>query len=127
MLFALLFAVTASVGAHHAGAAPRTSHQLTRAAAAFRVQTYKTHPCLAQIIDHEDGAWDPTISYGGGHGRVYVPYGLVQANPGTKMASIGRDWRTSRATQLRWAIGYAHGRYGSECGAWAFWQAHWYW
>jgi hypothetical protein len=127
MLFALLLAVAAPVRADLAKAAPPTTHHLTPAATLFRVETYRAHPCLAHIIDHEDGTWDPTIDYGGGHGDVEQSYGLVQADPGTKMASTGRDWRTSRATQLRWALAYARSRYGSECGAWNFWHAHWYW
>ncbi|MBB1245656.1 transglycosylase SLT domain-containing protein [Streptomyces durbertensis] len=54
-------------------------------------------------------------------------YGLVQALPGTKMASEGADWRTNPATQIRWGLKYMNERYGSPCGAWEFWQAnHWY-
>jgi hypothetical protein len=81
---------------------------------------------LAHIIDHEDGRWDPTISFGGGH-NVYDSYGLGQANPGTKMASFGRDWRTNPWTQLKWMESYARSRYGGECPAWAFWQRHGEW
>lgn len=92
----------------------------------LRTLVYRTHPCLAQIIDREDPRWDPTVSYGGGH-NIYDSYGLVQANPGTKMVSAGADWRTNPWTQIRWGIGYANGRYGSECGALAFWRAHSYW
>lgn len=92
----------------------------------LRAQTYRTDPCLAHIIDHEDGHWDPTIDFGGGHGDVYESYGLGQADPGTKMAVYGADWRTNPQTQLKWARVYAQ-RYGSECGAWAFWQSHGWW
>ncbi|WP_455352721.1 aggregation-promoting factor C-terminal-like domain-containing protein [Streptomyces sp. SYSU K217416] len=54
-------------------------------------------------------------------------YGLVQALPGTKMASAGADWRTNPATQIKWGLNYMDDRYGSPCGAWSFWQAnHWY-
>lgn len=81
---------------------------------------------MARIIDREDGRWDPTISFGGGH-NTKDSYGLVQANPGTKMASAGADWRTNPWTQLRWGIGYANARYGSECGALTFWLGHGYW
>ncbi len=89
--------------------------------AKLRALIYRTHPCLAHIVDHEDGTWEPT-RYGAGGS-----YGLPQAQPGSKMASAGADWRTNPWTQLRWMIGYVRGRYGSECSAWAFWQAHsWY-
>lgn len=74
--------------------------------------------CLATIIEWETaGTWDPTISYGGGHGNTSVAYGLPQAYPGTKMASAGPDWRTNPKTQIRWMIRYATDRYGSPCGA----------
>lgn len=54
-------------------------------------------------------------------------YGLVQALPGSKMASAGADWMTNPATQIKWGLGYMDDRYGSPCGAWNFWQAnHWY-
>lgn len=95
--------------------------------ARLRVLVYRTHPCLAHIVDHEDGRWDPTINYGGGHGDTSISYGLGQANPGTKMAAFGRGWRTNPWVQLRWMRGYATARYGSECGAWWFWQRHSWW
>ncbi|CAL9446316.1 lytic transglycosylase domain-containing protein [Streptomyces sp. enrichment culture] len=54
-------------------------------------------------------------------------YGLVQALPGSKMASAGADWQTNPATQIKWGLNYMDSRYGSPCGAWEFWQAnHWY-
>jgi len=98
--------------------APPSQYSLTSAAAQFREQTYRDHPCLAKIIDLENGLWDPTLDYGMGHGNVYEAYGLPQATPGTKMSSAGADWRTSRTTQLRWMINYARVKFGSECGAW---------
>jgi hypothetical protein len=87
----------------------------------LRSLVYRTHPCLARIVDREDGTWVPT-RYGAGQS-----YGLPQANPGSKMASAGRQWQTNPWVQLRWMRRYAVDRYGSECGAWSFWQAHaWY-
>ncbi len=54
-------------------------------------------------------------------------YGIPQALPGSKMASVAADWRTNPATQIVWAIGYMNDRYGSPCGAWGFKSAHgWY-
>ena len=94
----------------------------------FRASVYRTDPCLAQIIERESaGTWDPTIDYGMGHGNVYEPYGIGQANPGTKMAPYGKDWRTNPWVQLRWARAYAAARYGSSCAAWAHWQRHHAW
>jgi hypothetical protein len=54
-------------------------------------------------------------------------YGIPQALPGSKMASVGSDWRTNPATQIIWGIGYMRDRYGSPCQAWSFKSAHgWY-
>ena len=54
-------------------------------------------------------------------------YGLVQALPGSKMASAGGNWKTSAATQIKWGLNYMNSRYGSPVGAWQFWQTHhWY-
>jgi len=54
-------------------------------------------------------------------------YGIPQALPGSKMASVGSDWRTNPATQIIWAIGYMKDRYGSPCQAWGFKSSHgWY-
>lgn len=121
------FVVCGCLAAGNAQAAPPTSHRLTAAATRLRAATYQAHPCLAQIIDREDGAWDPTVDFGGGHGNTAESYGLVQANPGTKMVSAGPLWRTDAATQIRWGLSYARARYGSECAAWAYWQGHGSW
>lgn len=73
------------------------------------------------IASHE-GAWCPTKIQGTHNCPGYmnpsdVPayggYGIFQATPGNKMASAGGDWATSAVTQIRWATGYAVGRYGS--------------
>lgn len=74
------------------------------------------HYCLVHIIDHEDGTYDPT-RYGAGSS-----YGLPQANPGYKMASVGRDWATNPYTQIRWMKIYVR-KYGGECGAWEHWKS----
>lgn len=77
--------------------------------------------CFDSIITRESG-WDVHAT-----NPSSGAYGLPQALPGDKMASAGSDWQDNPATQIRWAIGYMDGRYGSPCGAWGFWQAHgWY-
>jgi hypothetical protein len=54
-------------------------------------------------------------------------YGIPQALPGGKMATIASDWRTNPATQIIWGIEYMKDRYGSPCGAWGFKSSHgWY-
>jgi hypothetical protein len=40
-------------------------------------------------------------------------YGIPQANPGTKMASAGADWKSDPATQIRWGLAYIKATYGS--------------
>ncbi len=54
-------------------------------------------------------------------------YGIPQALPGDKMASVAPDWQTNPATQIKWGLGYIKDRYGTPSQAWAFWQANnWY-
>ena len=49
-------------------------------------------------------------------------YGIPQALPGSKMASIASDWETNPVTQIKWMIGYVNGRYGG----WSQALNHWY-
>ncbi len=54
-------------------------------------------------------------------------YGIPQALPGNKMATVASDWRTNPATQIIWGIKYMKDRYGSPCSAWSFKRSHgWY-
>jgi hypothetical protein len=54
-------------------------------------------------------------------------YGIPQALPGSKMATVASDWRTNPATQIIWGVKYMDSRYGSPCSAWSFKRAHgWY-
>ncbi|MGP4083872.1 transglycosylase SLT domain-containing protein [Streptomyces sp. KR55] len=77
--------------------------------------------CFSNIVDHES-SWNYTaVNASSG------AYGLFQALPGSKMSSVGADWRTNPATQIKWGLNYMNSTYDSPCGAWAFWQAnHWY-
>jgi hypothetical protein len=75
--------------------------------------------CLEAIGAHEAGFNHLKYNTAGSGA-----YGIPQALPGSKMASAGADWATNPATQIRWMMGYVVGRYGSACGAWAYWQAH---
>jgi hypothetical protein len=77
--------------------------------------------CFSEIVERESG-WNYRAS-----NASSGAYGLVQALPGSKMASAGADWRTNPATQIKWGLNYMNDRYGSACGAWDFWQANnWY-
>lgn len=54
-------------------------------------------------------------------------YGIPQALPGSKMASVGEDWRTNPETQIRWGLSYIKDRYGSPNAAYEFFSANgWY-
>jgi len=47
-------------------------------------------------------------------------YGIPQALPGDKMASVGADWQTNPATQIKWGLGYISQVYGTPCNAYDF-------
>ncbi|PLS80983.1 G5 domain-containing protein [Candidatus Saccharibacteria bacterium] len=77
--------------------------------------------CLESLWNKESG-WN---EYAGN--KSSGAYGIPQALPGSKMASVGADWQTNPATQIQWGLGYIKGRYGSPCGAWnAFLSKGWY-
>ncbi|MEW2255278.1 lytic transglycosylase domain-containing protein [Streptomyces sp. NPDC047869] len=77
--------------------------------------------CFSNIVDHESSWNYRAVNASSG------AYGLFQALPGSKMSSVGADWQTNPATQIKWGLNYMNGRYGSPCQAWSFWQAnHWY-
>ncbi|MER6079129.1 lytic transglycosylase domain-containing protein [Streptomyces sp. NPDC001833] len=74
--------------------------------------------CFSNIVDHES-TWN-YLAVNPSSGA----YGLVQALPGNKMASVAADWQTNPATQIKWGLNYMNTTYGSPCQAWAFWQVH---
>ncbi|MCZ4611331.1 lytic transglycosylase domain-containing protein [Streptomyces sp. WAC 01325] len=77
--------------------------------------------CFSNIVDHESDWNYQAVNPSSG------AYGLFQALPGSKMSSVGADWQTNPATQIKWGLNYMNDRYGSPCGAWDFWQANsWY-
>lgn len=76
--------------------------------------------CLVNLWNKESH-WNVHAGSPGG------PYGIPQANPGSKMASAGSDWMNSASTQINWGLGYIKGRYGGPCDAWAHSQSTgWY-
>ncbi|MFF7334614.1 lytic transglycosylase domain-containing protein [Streptomyces sp. NPDC090306] len=77
--------------------------------------------CFSNIVDHESSWNYQAVNASSG------AYGLFQALPGSKMSSVGADWQTNPATQIKWGLNYMDSRYGSPCEAWSFWQANsWY-
>ncbi|MFF4252248.1 transglycosylase SLT domain-containing protein [Streptomyces sp. NPDC001663] len=121
---------TAALAAATAGmvltAAPAHAASADSAASAQAI-AHKMIPSAAQynafsnIVEHESG-WNVTAT-----NASSGAYGLVQALPGSKMATAGSDWKTNAKTQIKWGLDYMNSRYGSPTAAWAFWQANgWY-
>ncbi len=77
--------------------------------------------CFSNIVERES-SWNVHAT-----NPSSGAYGLMQALPGSKMASAGADWKDNPATQIKWGLQYMNETYGSPCAAWSFWQAHnWY-
>lgn len=68
--------------------------------------------CLDSLWAKESG-WDRSA-----RNPTSGAYGIPQALPGSKMASVGADWRTNPVTQIRWGLQYIDASYGSPCAAW---------
>ncbi|MEV0897626.1 lytic transglycosylase domain-containing protein [Actinoplanes sp. NPDC049802] len=78
-------------------------------------------PCLENLWDKESG-WNYKAT-----NRSSGAYGIPQALPGSKMASVADDWKTNPATQIKWGLRYIEGRYNTPCGAWGHSQdVGWY-
>lgn len=76
---------------------------------------------LKTLWEHESGWNERAVNPSSG------AYGIPQALPGSKLASAGKDWRTSSPTQIAWGLNYIKARYKDPCGAWAWWSSHhWY-
>jgi hypothetical protein len=78
-------------------------------------------PCLDKLWAKESG-WNPKA-----RNASSGAYGIPQALPGSKMASVGADWQTSVVTQVKWGLSYIKTRYKTPCGAWSHSQSTgWY-
>ncbi|HEY0215090.1 MAG TPA: ubiquitin-like domain-containing protein [Cellulomonas sp.] len=100
---------------------PGSSQEIGKQLAAARGWGDDQFSCLLQLWNKESG-WrvDAANSSSGA-------YGIPQALPGSKMASVADDWRTNPATQITWGLNYIAGRYSTPCGAWSSFQAKgWY-
>ncbi|WP_157237236.1 ubiquitin-like domain-containing protein [Promicromonospora sukumoe] len=92
---------------------PGSARALGQAMAAERGWGADEFSCLDQLWQKESGwRWNAD-------NPSSEAYGIAQANPGSKMATVGSDWLTNPATQIEWGLGYISGRYGTPCGAWA--------
>ncbi|WP_232626676.1 lytic transglycosylase domain-containing protein [Streptomyces alfalfae] len=102
-------------------AAPAAAPASAKAIAKQKIKDPAQFAAFDKIVSHESG-WNPSAT-----NSSSGAYGLVQALPGSKMASAGADWKTNPETQIEWGLKYMNDRYGSPTGAWAHWQANgWY-
>jgi hypothetical protein len=118
---AVAAAATGMVLAASPAQAATTSTSSAQSIAHKMIPDASQYTAFSKIVEHESG-WNvkATNSSSGA-------YGLVQALPGSKMASKGSDWKTNPETQIKWGLDYMNSRYGSPAGAWNFWQANgWY-
>jgi len=99
---------------------PGTTRALGQSMAAAYGWTGMQFSCLDEIWTHESN-WRVS-AYNAGSGA----YGIPQAEPGSKMATVGSDWQTDAKTQIAWGLAYIARTYGDPCAAWSFWQDH-YW
>ncbi|MCL2092152.1 MAG: ubiquitin-like domain-containing protein [Micrococcales bacterium] len=77
--------------------------------------------CLVQLWNKESG-WRVNAE-----NKSSGAYGIPQALPGSKMATVADDWRTNPATQITWGLNYITSRYSTPCGAWSAFQSKgWY-
>lgn len=60
----------------------------------------------------EESGWSTTAAYDQAD-PYNNAYGIPQANPGTKMATAGANWKTSAVTQIKWGLQYIKNTYGS--------------
>jgi resuscitation-promoting factor RpfB len=100
---------------------PGSAQALGKQMAAARGWGDDQFACLLPLWKAESG-WRVNAE-----NRSSGAYGIPQALPGSKMASVAADWRTNPATQITWGLNYIKGRYGTPCGAWSHFESkHWY-
>lgn len=100
---------------------PGSAQEVGQQLAAARGWGDDQFACLLQLWNHESG-WRVNAE-----NRSSGAFGIPQALPGSKMASVADDWRTNPATQITWGLNYIAGRYSTPCGAWSSFQAKgWY-
>jgi hypothetical protein len=111
-------ATRAAERARIASAPPREVGQILAAERGFTGEQWS---CLDSLWQRESN-WNPSAQ-----NRSSGAYGIPQALPGSKMATVAGDWRTNVSTQITWGLNYIVDRYGSPCGAWGHSQGYgWY-
>ena len=87
------------------------------------IDVEKQFACLDELWNHESN-WNPHAE-----NPSSGAYGIPQALPPEKMATVADDWHDNAETQILWGLGYIRDAYGSPCVAWDRWQSrypHWY-
>ncbi|WP_380161333.1 lytic transglycosylase domain-containing protein [Kineococcus sp. R86509] len=101
--------------------AQRDPQSIARIMVADRGWGEEQFSCLDSLWTKESG-WDYTADNPGSSA-----YGIPQALPGSKMASVAADWQTNPVTQITWGLNYIESRYGSPCSAWSHSRSsNWY-
>ncbi len=103
-----VYATAPMVGTPDPGTAQAIAHDLVLAWGWDEQQ----FSCLVALWDRESH-WNVYA-----HNTKSGAYGIPQALPGEKMASVAADWQTNPTTQITWGLGYIAGRYTDPCGAW---------
>lgn len=85
--------------------------------ASFGFSVSTQYSCLFSLWEQESG-WNVTAE-----NPVSGAYGIPQALPADKMASVAADWQTDASTQIKWGLGYIKSIYGTPCIAWAHEEA----
>lgn len=90
---------------------PGSAQAIGKQLAAARGWGDQQFACLVELWNRESG-W--RVNAGN---KSSGAYGIPQSLPGSKMASVGADWRTNPATQITWGLNYIANRYGTPCNA----------
>jgi hypothetical protein len=106
---------------------PRPTPAPTMRDTVWNARTYVKNRVGARGYDCINAIWTVESKWNPRAGDPAGAYGIPQANPGSKMAAFGSNWRYSPLTQVKWGLWYIASRYGSACAAYNFWAAHgWY-
>ena len=74
-----------------------------------------------------DDLWQQESSWQYDAENASGAYGIPQALPASKMASVASDYLTNPETQIKWGLEYITSVYGTPCNAWAHEEsAGWY-
>lgn len=92
---------------------PGTAQAIAYAMVLDRGWSTSEYDCLVALWTRESH-WNVYA-----HNTTSGAYGIPQALPGDKMATVADDWATNPKTQIIWGLGYIAARYQTPCGAWA--------